>query len=98
MLKIMKNFGIREDMPRSKKHLDYETLNLKSKRILNRVVFYLELKNLTIDDFLKDIVLRATVKTKSKTEKVETMKAEAFFNLLYDAEIITQNKVNENLC
>ena len=39
--RVMRNYGIKEDVPRSKKHLNYETLNLKSKRILNRMVQYL---------------------------------------------------------
>lgn len=42
VLKIMRNFGIREGLPRSKKHLNYENLNLKSKRIINRLCMYLD--------------------------------------------------------
>lgn len=33
-------------------------------------------------------MLRSTVKTKTKTEKVETIKAEEFFKLLYEVEVI----------
>lgn len=98
VLKIMRNFGIREGLPRSKKHLNYENLNLKSKRIINRLCMYLDQSEKTIEELLKDIVLRSTVKTKTKTEKVETIKAEEFFKLLYEVEVIDQNKINQNIC
>lgn len=94
----MKNFGIKEGLPKSKKHLNYENLHLKSRRIINRLCMYLDQNEKTIEEFMKEIVMRSTVKTKSKVEKVEIVKAEEFFKLLFDAEVISQFKVNKNLC
>jgi hypothetical protein len=59
---------------------------------------YLDQNEKTIEEFMKEIVMRSTVKTKSKVEKVEIVKAEEFFKLLFDAEVISQFKVNKNLC
>lgn len=42
---ILKHFGITEDLPKSKKHLNYQILNLKSKRIINRFIKHLLDKN-----------------------------------------------------
>lgn len=52
----MLSFGIRELKPRSKKHLNYESLDLKSKRILNRLSNYLAVHELEFTDFFKDLV------------------------------------------
>lgn len=75
LVKVMLSFGIREHKPRSKKHLNYETLDLKSKRILNRLSNYLAIKELEFDDFFKDMYFTQQVKTKTKSEKVDIMKA-----------------------
>jgi hypothetical protein len=44
-----------------------------------------------VEELLKDVILRSSVKTKSKIEMVETLKAEGFFKMLYEADIIAQN-------
>lgn len=84
----MRNLGIREDVPRSKKHLNYEILNLKSKRILNRICTYLAKKGLDSEELFSKIVINSTVKTKTKTEKVEIMKDTEFFKMLHDLFIV----------
>lgn len=45
---LLKKFGAKDDMPKSKKHLNYEKLNLKSKRILNRLYNHIVTNKITI--------------------------------------------------
>lgn len=61
---VMKSFGIFEKVPKSKKHLNYNNLDLKSKRILNRISNHLAVMKLEFDDFFKDIVNTQVVRTK----------------------------------
>jgi len=65
-IEVLKNFGIKEDLPKSKKHLNYETLDLKSKRIMNRLIIYLKSNGLHLDKFLGEIIKMQAVKTKTK--------------------------------
>jgi hypothetical protein len=51
----MKSFGVTEDYPKSKKHLNYTGLDLKSKRILNRLSNYLAVNKLDLDTMLKEL-------------------------------------------
>ena len=44
------------------------------------------------------MLIKSTVKTRTKTEKVEILKAEEFFKMLFDIGVITSNKINENIC
>lgn len=87
LVKVMKSFGIREDLPRSLKHLNYEMLDLKSKRILNRVSNYLAEKEIDFNEFFNDLFSVHNVKTKTKTDQVEIMKAELFFKKLSNSGI-----------
>ena len=88
---------MKENLPKSKKHLDYESLNLQSKRILNRLVAYMEENELTEQEIFGPLILQSTVKTKSKTEKVEILRAQDFFTTLYDLEIVIKDEVKVNL-
>lgn len=85
---VMKSFGVKEELPRSKKHLNYDTLDLKSKRILNRLFKYLTENKIDISDFFRDIIVEQVVKTKTKTEKVELIKAEKVFLKMQDVGIV----------
>ena len=51
----METFGIEENRPKSKKHLNYDELDLKSMRIVNRILTHLKSKNIAFDDAFKDI-------------------------------------------
>jgi hypothetical protein len=42
LLSVLEKLGWSEDAPESKKHLNYSILNLKSKRILNRLNAFLD--------------------------------------------------------
>ncbi len=87
----MRNLGVREDVPRSKKHLNYDKLNLKSKRIINRICSYLTKKGMDVDEFFAKIVINSNVKTKTKKEKVDIMKDTEFFKLLADSFILRRD-------
>lgn len=62
----MKSFGLKEDIPKSKKHLNYETLDLKSKRIMNRLCNYLAESQIPPTEFFKEVLVLQTVKTLTK--------------------------------
>jgi hypothetical protein len=51
-------FGMVVDLPQPRKHLNYASLNLKSIRILNRLVAYLEKNNSTLDAFLDGLLIQ----------------------------------------
>jgi len=42
MIALMESMGIQEKKPESKKHLVFEKLDLKSRRLLNRLREYIE--------------------------------------------------------
>jgi len=42
-------------------------------------------------------LVSSTVKTKTKTEKVDIVRATDFFNKLFELEIIKTNKIHQNL-
>ena len=50
------DLGVEEMKPKSKKHLNFDDLDLKSKRILNRIADLINRKHLTIESFLRDII------------------------------------------
>jgi len=56
LIKVLKSFGVFEDLPKSKKHLNYEKVDLKSKRILNRLSIFLATNNENINTFFGDIL------------------------------------------
>jgi hypothetical protein len=53
--KILKSLGLIEDIPKSKKGLFYEILDLKSKRIMNRLCLYLADNKVPLNNFMEDI-------------------------------------------
>lgn len=85
------------DLPRPRKHLNYSSLNLKSIRILNRLVAYLERNKTTLDQFLEGLQIQQTVKTKTKSEKVDIVRADKFFQKLGMLEIRKSSLIYMNL-
>ena len=49
---ILRSFGVPENLPPSRRGLQYEYPDLKSKRILNRLVSYLKDKEISITEFI----------------------------------------------
>ncbi|TNV85398.1 hypothetical protein FGO68_gene15267 [Halteria grandinella] len=95
---LCEKLGWQEDMPESKKHLNYKVLNLQSKRILNRLNAYTDSKDVTVEALFQSIKKIQVVKTKSKQEDVELLKAEDFFKCLHTLKIVKSPKVKDNLC
>lgn len=56
LVNLMETLGIQEKKPRSKKHLIFDQLDLKSRRILNRLSKYLEENGLGVHDIFEDII------------------------------------------
>ncbi|CDW90055.1 UNKNOWN [Stylonychia lemnae] len=95
--KILSNLGVIDYLPKPKKRLNYDKLNLKSIRILNRLLIYLEEHQQTVDDVFGDKIIQQNVKAKDKTEQVELIKDIDFFDKLYELEIIITNEIKSNL-
>lgn len=53
--------------------------------------------DLTEGDIFGELIIYSTVKTKTKSEKMEMIKAQDFFNKLFELEIIIKNDVKQNL-
>ena len=95
---IMASFNLVERMPKSRKGLQYEQLDMKSKRILNRIVEYLREKDLTTTDFVQEITSIKTVKyNNNKSAQMEIIKAENFFKKLCKVKIRKSHSVYQNL-
>jgi len=83
LVEVMESsFGLKEDKPKSKKHLNFEVLNPKGKRVMNRLVAWLGSKD--IRQMLGERVHKHTVKTKSKSEQVDIVLVEDFFKYLQE--------------
>ena len=78
--------------------LDYDSLDFKSIRLLNRMIHYLGSEAVSFTDFMKDIVKEQTVKTNVQNQKVEVFAAKKFFQKLYDHNIKKTNAIHYNLC
>jgi hypothetical protein len=80
--------GFEEDLPESKKHLNYQGLNLQSKRIMNRMNEHLKEHQQTPQTLFKNVIVQQSVKTKTKMEKVDIIKDVEFFSLLKQLNIV----------
>ena len=78
--------------------LDYDSLDFKSIRLLNRMIHYLGSEAVSFTDFMKDIVKEQSVKTQAQNQKVEVFAAKKFFQKLYDHNIKKKNTIHNNLC
>jgi len=55
---MLGSLGFEEDLPESKKHLNYGHLSLQSKRIVNRLIKYLRTNKTTAEAFLKAVTIQ----------------------------------------
>lgn len=94
---ILGKFGFDEDLPESKKHLNYAGLTLQSKRILNRINGKLSEKGWTPEELLGDALKTQSVKTKTKVEQVGIIKSAEFFQRLKELGLIRSAEIKENL-
>ena len=95
---MLTRLGFDEDLPESKRHLNYAHLTLQSKRIMNRLIKYLTDHKTTAEAFLKPFVIQQIVKSKVKTDKVDIIKDAHFFNKLKEAGVVKKEKPKKNLC
>ncbi len=95
---MLEKLGFEEDVPESKKHLNYNNLSLQSKRIMNRLVKYLKDNKIKADKLLQSIIIQQTVKSKVKTDKVDIIKDVDFFQKLHQIGVIKKDKPKKNLC
>lgn len=98
MCQVLKSFGVREDIPKSKKYLNYNKLDLKSKRIINRFSNYLAVNQIHLMTFFDDIKEEKLVKTATSSEKRELVEAKKFFNKLHLLGLKKKPSIYENLC
>ena len=101
IIKLLEKLGFEEDLPPSKPNLDYGTLNMQSKRIINRVVDYMiKNHNSSYEEMFSPIVKTKTVKSKTKTDQVDIIKAEDLLSYLHSLSLIKSpsSPRKDNLC
>jgi hypothetical protein len=98
LVQINEKLGFDEDLPESKKHLNYNLLKLQSKRIFNRINKYLSDNKISPESLFESSIVLQTVKTKTKTEKIEIIKDVDFFKKLHSIGIIKKDKTKKNIC
>mmetsp|Transcript_15091 Transcript_15091/g.10965 ORF Transcript_15091/g.10965 Transcript_15091/m.10965 type:complete len:134 (+) Transcript_15091:584-985(+) len=97
LIKAFATFGLKEQLPKPYKKLDYRNLTLQSQRILNRFSIFLAKNNLDIDQHLQHITFHQIVRATNKEEKVGLIRAVDFFKQLHDDKVIKKNEVRDNL-
>ena len=95
---MLTRLGFDEDLPESKRHLNYAHLTLQSKRIMNRFIKYLRDHKTTAEAFLRPVTIQQIVKSKVKTDKVDIIKDVQFFNKLKEVGVVKKEKPKKNLC
>ena len=79
--------------------INYDLLDLRSIRLINRMIHYLGSQQVSFTDFMKDIIQMQVVKTKeAKNPNVEIFLAKKFFQKLYDHGIKKTALLHPNLC
>ena len=96
--KVLRMLNISEGRPNNKQ-LCYENMSLKSIRIINRIVNYLTINQLTYKDLLEDIIQNQKVKTGNQNiHQVEIFEAKSFFDKIHSLNLRKSSDVCENLC
>jgi len=72
-------------------------LDQKSVKIMVMLMLFLLENNATTAEFFGEVVYQQNVKSKSKQQTLDILKAEDFFRLLAEAGIRKKNNVHENL-
>ena len=78
---------------------DLTTLDLKSIRILNRLIHYLASEQIQFKSFFQELTFTQTIKSKNKqTLKIDCLMADKFFLKLYDHGIRNSKEPHPNMC
>lgn len=93
----LKTQGVR-DVKIVNSSLDYDNLDKKSIRILNRMIHWLGSTNTSFSTFIKDMIQLHEVKTKTGITKVEIIHSKRFFQKLFDCQIKKNPTPHPNLC
>lgn len=98
--KILTKLGILEDMPQGTRELNYEELSGSGIRIINKIVREMQEKKMKdVIKFLgEDNVKNVPIEAGKKTEKVQTISADDFLNVLRKCGIMKKwEDLDENL-
>ena len=99
---VLKPFGIQDyKVPKGQQnqaHLDYNSLDFKSIRLINRMIHYLGSQQISFSDYMKDLLQKQVVKTKTSDSEVDIFIAKKFFKLLHKSKVIKSPDVHTNLC
>jgi hypothetical protein len=82
----VKDYRVPKNHP-SSALFNYDELDLRSIRIVNRLIHHLGTEQLSFSDFMKDLVTEQTVKTKQGNTKVEIFMANKFFEKLKNLKV-----------
>ena len=102
LYKIFEEAGIKDfRAPKgnpSSAHLNYEMLDLRSIRLINRLIHYLGTEQITFSDFMREMIQVQTVKTKQSNTEVEIFMATKFFEKLQKSKVKKSKNPHPNLC
>lgn len=79
-------------------HLDYEMLDLRSIRLINRMIHFLGSHQVPFTKFMEDIVQEQEVKTKQAAQRIEIFMASKFFEKLHENGVKKTPNLHANLC
>lgn len=79
-------------------HLNYEKLDLRSIRLINRMIHYLGSQQIAFSSFMEDLIQKQEVKTQTSEQEIEIFMARAFFEKLHKSGIKKTPTPHPNLC
>lgn len=98
---VLKPLGIQDfKVPKTEAnqiYLDYNILDHRSIRLVNRLIHYLGTNKILFADFMKGIAQEQKVKTKTSEAMIETFTARRFFRQLHIVKIKKTAKEHDNL-
>jgi len=96
---VAEQFGYKSNFPiqSSIKNSDLNQLDLKSIRIMNRIVERLEQKKEKIQDFFQPVIFEKEIKTKTDTRTYQLISSEHFFGFLQQQGLKKYETEHKNL-
>lgn len=79
-------------------HLDYEMLDLRSIRLINRMVHYLGSQQISFSQFISGMVTTQSIKTAEGKQDVQLMMAKEFFEKFQKCGLKKNSVPHVNLC
>lgn len=78
--------------------MNYQNIDKKSIRIINRMIHWLGSSNTSFSDFIGDMIQMHEVKTKAGSTNVEIIHSKKFFGKLAENGIKKSPNIHPNLC